>query len=422
MFTEGIVYMNLLLKELKLRELPEYLVFNSRAGSNSAAEQELVERLKNLPENAAKFDLPLPGSSEEKTSARINRFRQLAEQARPEPEEITMIESTEAGEDEGVEPAAGQIWSVKRFIGSFHELDVLPIARPQYIFLLTNPANLMGEGTAGLQYPRSFTDDRFLEFLPVSIHTEFANQYDVLFPSGNHILGVEFMIETEINSVCLLHDLDRCFGTVTEEEAEKILNTYFFAHKMGHDSELYSVTETGSDTHPVDSVFNQYKEIEFENAQIIAEPVEKLRMRLDEQMAVLQEKLHKAVRINLILSLIQAQTRKAAAATNNVDVAASKPGLVQEIHKDENLLIAVNRYDTLGYYFNIIVASEICDDLFDFKVSNAGNDSLVIERKGRKPGEYFFEFDSEMKSGVYDLSIIAGSMTLFEAPILLEIE
>lgn len=398
--------MNLLLKELKLRELPEYLVFNSRAGSNSAAEQELVERLKNLPENAAKFDLPLPGSSEEKTSARINRFRQLAEQARPEPEEITMIESTEAGEDEGVEPAAGQIWSVKRFIGSYHELDVLPIARPQYIFLLTNPANLMGEGTAGLQYPRSFTDDRFLEFLPVSIHTEFANQYDVLFPSGNHILGVEFMIETEINSVCLLHDLDRCFGTVTEEEAEKILNTYFFAHKMGHDSELYSVTETGSDTHPVDSVFNQYKEIEFENAQIIAEPVEKLRMRLDDT---------KVIRIPYPVKVL-------AAAQEEINVAGETPDLTIPLHEDENLLLQINHYPKLGYYFVVNVSSDFCEREFVFSVENLSDTPIKLERECPIPRKYYFAFYPEFKDGLYRVSILTGGNPIWTKEFIIEME
>jgi len=410
--------MNLLLKELNLRELPEYLVYNSRTGSNSASEQELVERLKNLPFNADKFNIPLPETDQEKRTARIKRLQQLAEKSRAVPRAETLIESTDSGEDEGIEPAAGQIWSVKRFLGSAHGLDVLPIAKPQYIFLLTNPAPITEDEAPGSGVLRKYFDDRFVEFLPVSIHTEFANQYDVFFPSGNEILSVGFMVETQINSVCLVQDLDRCFGTVTEEQAEKILNTYFFAHKMGHDPDLYSITDTGTDTYPVDSVFNQYKEIEFENAQIIAEPVELLQEKLSE----LSIKVAAAVAVNIIHAIKQAQTRKAAAATNNVDVAASEPDLVQEIHKDENLLIAVNRYDALGYYFNIIVSSEICNGTFDFKVSNAGNNSLVIERKERKSGEYFFEFDSEMNSGIYDISIISGSDTLFEGAILLEIE
>lgn len=414
--------MNLLLKELNLRELPEYLVYNSRTGSNSAAEQDLIEKLRHLPVNEGKFNLPLPDPDEEKRTARIKRLQQLAEKSRPVPKAKTLIESPDTGEDDVVEPAAGQIWSVKRFLGSAHGLDVLPIAKPQYVFLLTNPAPLTEDEAPGSGYLRKYIDDRFVEFLPVSIHTEFANQYDVIFPPGNNILGVQFMIETEINSVCLVDDLDRCFGAVTEEEAEKLLNTYFFAHRMGHDPVLYSDTVTGPDTHQEDSVFTEFKEIEYGNAQIIAEPVEKLRLRLEEKHEHLLEIAQGAVRINLILSLIQKQMRRAAAATNNIDVAAAEPDLVQDIHSDENLLIAVNKYDHLGYYFNIVVAREICEDTFDFRVSNAGNDSLVIERKGRKPGEYFFEFDSEMKTGVYDLLITSGSMTLFEAPILLEIE
>ncbi len=409
--------MNLLLKELNLRELPEYLVYNSRTGSNSASEQELVERLKNLPFNADKFNIPLPETDQEKRTARIKRLQQLAERSRPVPRVESPKDSPDSGEDEGMEPAAGQIWSVKRFLGSAHRLDVLPIAKPQYIFLLTNPSPITEDEAPGSGVLRKYLDDRFVEFLPVSIHTEFANQYDVFFPSGNDILGVGFMVETQINSVCLVQDLDRCFGTVNEEEAEKILNTYFFAHKMGHDPDLYSITDTGTDTYPVDSVFNQYKEIEFENAQIIAEPVELLQEKLSE----LSIKVAAAVAVNIIHAIQHAQTRKAAAATNNVDVAAYEPDLVQEIHKDENLLIAVNRYDALGYYFNIVVASEICADSFDFKVSNAGNDSLVIERKERKSGEYFFEFDSEMRSGIYDISIISDTNTLFAGSILLEI-
>ncbi len=410
--------MNLLLKELNLRELPEYLVYNSRTGSNSASEQELVERLKDLPFNVHKFNIPFPETDQEKRTARIKRLQQLAEKSRPVPKAETLIESSDTGKDEDIEPAAGQIWSVKRFLGSAHGLDVLPIAKPQYIFLLTNPAPLTEDEAPGSGVLRKYIDDRFVEFLPVSIHTEFANQYDVLFPSGNDILSVGFMVETQINSVCLVQDLDRCFGTVTEEDAEKILNTYFFAHKIGHDPDLYSITDTGTDTYPVDSVFNQYKEIEFGNAQIIAEPVQLFREKLSE----LGYKVAAAVAIHVINRIRETQHLKAAAATNNTDVAASEPDLVQEIHKDENLLIAVNRYDQLGYYFNIVVASEICDDTFDFRLSNAGNDSLVIERKGRKPGEYFFEFDSEMKTGIYDLTVTSGSAVLFEGSILLEIE
>lgn len=398
--------MNLPLKELNLRELPEYLVYNSRTGSNSAAEQDLVERLKDLPFNAHKFNIPLPETDREKQTARIKRLQQLAEKSRPVPKAETLIESSDAGKDDDIEPAAGQIWSVKRFLGSAHGLDVLPIARPQYIFLLTNPASLTEDGAPGSGFLRKYTDDRFVEFLPVSIHTEFANQYDVFFPPGNQILGVGFMVETQINSVCLVQDLDRCFGTVTEEEAEKILNTYFFAHQMGHDPDLYSATNTGTDTYPVDSVFNQYKEIEFENAQIVSEPVEKLRLRLENT---------RVIRIPYPVKVL-------AAAQEEINVAGETPDLTIPLHEDENLLLQINHYPKLGYYFVVNLASEFCNSEFAFSVEYFSDTPIKLERECPIPRKYHFAFYPEFKDGLYRISIAAGGKTLWAKEFVIEME
>lgn len=399
--------MNRLLKEMKLRELPDHLIDDYLAGRCSSESEKLVEALRHLPENYLKFLLA--------PVAEVEPGPDIGS-----PEEESGLSDT-YDQTSVIDPAAGQIWSVKNFLGSDQKLNVLPIAGHQLVFLLTNP-NSLSDGIYAPGEPRLHTPDKYVEFLPVSFYTEFANHEDMIFPAENDLLGVEFMIETGVTSLCLEKDLDHYYGTISQEDAEKLLNLYFRTNGMEFEQDLIDDTILGNRRELRGTVYDEFKEIEFENAQIIAEPVEKLRLRLEEQRDRLMERVAAAIRIPVILSLARAQAQRAAAAVNNIDVAAFQPDLVQDIHKDENLLIAVNRYDNLGYYFNIVVASEICDDTFDFRLSNAGNDSLVIERKGRKPGEYFFEFDSEMKTGIYDLTVTSGSTVLFEGSILLEIK
>lgn len=410
--------MNALLDEMNLRELPSWLVDSYRKGTCTPEEKRIVEELKNLPVNFVKFLTTPEEDSEEGRPRNIERLMKLAEEAmvrsgyKPE---APFPEPEDAEAENMIEPAAGQIWSVKTFIGESHKLDVLPIAREQYVFLLTNPVNLTENQQPVL---RKYTDDRFVEVLPVSIHTEFANRYDMIIPEGNDILGVEFMIETEINSRLLARDLDVCHGAISQEEAEKLLNLYFHTHDMEYDYELLGTTNTGEENEESGFPLDEFKQIEFANSQIIAEPVE----ALEERLAELGKRVAAAVMIRVIGKLSEFQHTRVAAAVNNIEVAALEPGEVQEIFNDPNIMISVNRYDQHGYYFNVIVAAEVCKETFDFRVSSLGPEGIAIERTGRKPGEYFFGFDSEMKTGLYKVTLVSGGQTLFDGEIVLEFE
>lgn len=410
--------MNALLDEMNIREIPSWLVDSYRKGTCTPAEKTLVEKLKNLPVNFVKFLTTPEVETEEAKPGNLEKLMRLAEEAKQRTGYIPQAplpEPVDTGEETGIEPGAGQIWSVKTFIGSDHKLDVLPIAREQLVFLLTNPVNLSETDSPGL---RSYIDDRFVEFLPVSIHTEFANRHDMIIPEGNDILGVGFMIETEINSRMLVQDLEVCHGSISEEEAEKLLNLYFQTHDMEHDYELLSVTDTGEENEESGFPLDEFKQIEFQNAQVIAEPVEKLA----ERVAELAERKAAAIIVMISSMVHKTQFLRAAAATNNIDVAALEPGEVQEIFNDPNIMITVNRYDQQGYYFNVVVASEVCDGTFDFRVSSVGPEGVAIERTGRKPGEYFFGFDSEMTDGLYAVKLTTGDRLLFESEIFLEFE
>ncbi len=181
--------------------------------------------------------------------------------------------------EHGVLP--GQIWTVRQDIGAGAGVDVVPIAGLQYVYVLTNPISVSDD-------PGANRKDLTVEVLPVSINVEFANQFDVMIPEGNDILGVEFMIETEIVGGMLVSDLQSLHGRVDADLAHSIVSTHLLATKMSggisstgewvadrEDAEKYVRTNTGilNAVFMDERVLETFKKDEFENMQILNEPV-----------------------------------------------------------------------------------------------------------------------------------------------------
>lgn len=401
--------MKQLLNNTALRELPEYLIDDYIAGRVSDNERKLVEALINLPVNREKFKRAQETTPSEVSEERIARLMKAASN-NPVPHPSEKDDITVTSGDVKVE--AGQIWSIQQFLeGVKRNKEFLPIAQTQYVFILTNPTSLsemMPEEKAGLKL---HIDDEFVEYLPVSLHTEFANQHDMIIPEGNPILGVEFMIETEINSTTLCKNLEECFGKLPEEDAEQLLNLYFFTHKMGHDNVLLGETETGTHRYDADSIIVDYKKIEFENSQIISEPVDDMRGYLEA-----------IPRVRMAMDEYTNQFKKLAASTKEINVARLVPVTSEILHGDNNISVAINRYEEVGYYFNVVVASEVCPDTFRFIVSNRADVSKSLVLAGNKPGEHFFSFYKEFSSGIYDVTIETEAGVILSSEFMIELE
>lgn len=394
--------MNPMLINKALRELPEYMIQDYLNGRASESERKIVESLMHLPENEGKIKsaseniLPPPDAS------RIQRMMNLAK-------EYGVPATVELSESPDVKVEAGQIWSLKQYIAGKPGSSYLPIAQSQYIFILTNPVPLSEALEISAGSTRLYFDDEFVEYLPVSINTELANQHDMIIPAENSILGVEFMIQTEINSTTLCLNLDNCFGKLSEEETEKLLNLYFFTHKMGHDFELLGNTETGTEHYNAGSSIVEFKKVEFENSRIIAEPVDDFVGYLNGLTVIQVSK-----------EAVNGHYFTKAAATNNVDVAKLKYQSSQTLYEDVNIKIAVNYYKETGYYFNVVVASEVCDGKFKFTVANRSAGSKTLVLSDNLPGEYFFAFYNEFVSGIYEMTVETGDRVILKEDFFLE--
>lgn len=396
--------MNPVLTNTTLRELPEYLIQDYLNGKASESEIKIVESLMNLPENREKIKFASENLLTKPEASRVERLMSVAKT-------YSVPASRDLPEDKDVEVTAGQIWSVSTFLDGAPGSSYLPIAQTQYVFILTNPTSLsevMEKQSGG---PKLQLDDEFVEYLPVSMHTELANQYDMIIPAENSILGVEFMIETEINSTTLCSNLENCFGALNEEETEKLLNLYFFTQKMGHDYELLSDTQTGTEHYTPDSARVEYKKIEFQNSHIISEPVDDMVEYLEGlKIVVISHEIFKS------------QLNRLAAATTKKEVEGFVPSKTVILYKDNNIFIAVNEYKNVGYFFNVIVAADICPGEFTFRVVNKAESTIALERKDNAPDEHFFPFYEDFKSGIFDFTIICGDKEIFSGEFLLALE
>lgn len=387
--------MNPVLTNTTLRELPEYLIQDYLNGRASESEIKIVESLMNLPENREKIKFASENLLTKPEASRVERLMSVAKT-------YSVPASRELPEDKDVEVTAGQIWSVSTFLDGAPGSSYLPIAQTQYVFILTNPTSLsevMEKQSGG---PKPQLDDEFVEYLPVSMHTELANQYDMIIPAENSILGVEFMIETEINSTTLCSNLENCFGALNEEETEKLLNLYFFTQNMGHDYELLSDTQTGTEHYTPDSARVEYKKIEFQNSHIISEPVDDMVEYLEGLKIVVISK-----------TVYERQMFRLAASTVSVPVADIDPDKRYFLYRDTKISIAVNEYKDHGYYFNVVVTKEACPSLFTFRVTSRAENNVVLEIIDNKPDEYFFSFYKEFKSGIFTIDILSEGIELF---------
>ncbi len=396
--------MNPVLTNTTLRELPEYLIQDYLNGRASESEIRIVESLMNLPVNRDKIRFASENLLTKPEDSRVERLMNIART-------YSVPASRQLPEEKDVEVTAGQIWSVSTFLKGAPGKFYLPIAQTQYVFILTNPGSLSEVMEKQPGGPKLEIDDEFVEYLPVSMHTELANQYDMIIPAENSILGVEFMIETEINSTTLCSNLENCFGALNEEETEKLLNLYFFTQKMGHDYELLSDTQTGTEHYDPDSTRVEYKKIEFQNSQIISEPV-------DGMVAYLEE-------LNVVVishEIFKSQHNRLAAATSKKEVEGLVPSKTVILHKDSNIFIAVNEYKNVGYFFNVIVAADICPGEFTFRVVNKAENTIALERKDNAPDEHFFPFYEDFKSGIFDFTISCDDQEIFSGEFLLALE
>lgn len=248
-----------------LYEIDPVLAYDYVGGKCSQKYIDVVNKLKHLPVNGAllkdALENPLPPPDPLRVARMMNAVKERGAylNTTPHPEKKSPPTPKKL--------AAGQIWSIDNFLTGAPGKEYLPIAQIQYIFILTNPIKL----SEVLGTTQRVVDDTFVEFLPVSLNVEFADQHDMIMPAGNASLGVEFMIQTEINSTILCSNLQKCFGEVEKEDLERLINLMCFTYKMGFEKELLGHTPTGSQRYSKLSHIVKYKKTQYANSQILRE-------------------------------------------------------------------------------------------------------------------------------------------------------
>jgi hypothetical protein len=258
--------------ELNIKYLPEYLILRYLRNEASPAERLIVERLKSKDINRENFQLikDMFDNNEFRISdpkkADYNKFLDLVKKYHsPDPNLFLKIES--------VKPSVGQIWTTKA-IPKLGPYEIEPVVFPKFVYILTppQPFQLLDEE----DYVQSAKDLYTMLVLPISTDTEFATHKDYIIPSGNNLLGTEFMIETWLETNAIVCNLEKYVGRLNELQIDELLNLYYFSNDMEYDETVYQKTLKGI-FHDMDyGDIYEFQRLEEENIEYLNEPVNKL--------------------------------------------------------------------------------------------------------------------------------------------------
>ena len=176
-------------------------------------------------------------------------------------------------EQQNIEPGAGQIWSTKP-IPKSGNFEIEPVANPKYVYILSNPQayQLLDNQDYIKDYKEYFT----MLVLPISLEVNFATHKDYLISKGNDILGIEFMIESWLETNMIVGNLGKYIGELKDGQIEELLNIYFAANSMDYDNIIYEKANKGIFHNKDYGDIYEFQSIEEENIEYLYEPVNKL--------------------------------------------------------------------------------------------------------------------------------------------------
>lgn len=301
---------------------------------------------------------------------------------------------------DSVEPAAGQIWSVKKEIEGFDKTSLLPLAASPMIYLLTNPETLFFEDSDTQECIDMYKEYSFVEFLPVSLNVEYATNTSIILDGEASPVGLPVAIETSVCSSITLPNLSKCLGELDQESIDKLLNLYAFSIGADYDVELYENTQTGSDTWDKGSDIAEFLEIQSENASILSETVDSVYNNFVINTITLDKP---------VLELTEAMTGSSVDGT----VPSRMPDSETVICDDEKSVLRLEKYSDSGYFLYLA-----------FSGFTGGTDHKLVLRS-LKDVSYTrsidlnpltfnrFRLPDGLKAGFYEIAIYENGEKLF---------
>lgn len=260
--------------ELNIKYLPESMILRYLRNESSEKERYIVDRLKTKNYNLENFlslesmykngELKKQDPSEEEYRKFIDIVKKnIAEDSNPK---LTVS-------NQQVEPRAGQIWSTKA-IPQPEVFGFEPVVFPKFVYLLTDPQpfQLLEEHDYVLELKDFYT----MIVLPISIDTKFATHKDYLINSLNDLIGIDFMIETWLETNMIVCNLEKYIGTLDDNQINEVLNVYYASNGLEFDQEIYDRANKGRYHDDDHGDINEFQRLEVDNIEYLNEPVNKL--------------------------------------------------------------------------------------------------------------------------------------------------
>lgn len=301
---------------------------------------------------------------------------------------------------DSIEPAAGQIWSVKKEIEGFDKTSLLPLATSPMIYLLTNPETLFFEDNDTQECIDMYKEYSFVEFLPVSLNVEYATNSSIILDGEDSPVGLPVAIETLVCSSVTLPNLSKCLGELNQENIDKLLNLYAFSIGADYDVELYENTQTGSDTWDEESEIAEFLEVQSENAAILSETVD----------SVYNNFVINTIRLDRpVLELTEAMT----ASSVDGPVPAQMPDAETVICDEEKIVLRLEKYNDSGYFIYLAFSGFTGGENHKLVLKSL-KDERYIESINLNPQSFSrFRLPAGLKAGFYEIAIYENDEKLF---------
>lgn len=302
--------------------------------------------------------------------------------------------------EDSPEPAAGQIWSVKKEIEGFDKTSLLPLATSPMIYLLTNPETLFFEDDDAQECIEMYKEYRYVEFLPVSLNVEYATSTSIILDGEASPLGLPCAIETSVCSSITLPNLSKCIGELDPESIDRLLNLYAFSIGADYDVELYENTQTGFDTWDEGSDIAEFLEIQTENASILSETVDSVYNNFVINTITLDKP---------VLELTEAMT----GSESDISVPERMPDSESVICEEEKIVLKLERYDDSGYFL-FLAFSGFTGGTDHKLVLGSLKDASYTRSINLNPLTFNrFRLPDGLKAGFYEIAIYENGEKLF---------
>lgn len=258
--------------ELNIKFLPESMILRYLRNESSENERFIVEKLMTKDYNHENFltlkDLLMKKKFKKKLPSKKEYLKFL--------NLVKMHHAADKGavsKNKKVEPCAGQIWTTKA-IPRLDPYKFEPVVFPKDVYILTDPQpyQLLDEEDYVVDYKELYT----MLVLPISLDTEFATHKDYIIPSPNDLIGVEFMIESWLETNMIVCNLEKYVGALSESQLNELLNVYYASNGLEYDKNVFEKAAKGKFHDKDFGDIYEFQKIEEENIGYLYEPVNKL--------------------------------------------------------------------------------------------------------------------------------------------------